>query len=60
MMNIQCAWCGKDMGHKEGHEQDVSHSICVRCARIVRYENGIETIGDKIYRWIIAIKKYIK
>ena len=33
-MEIQCAWCGADMGEKECSGPDnglVSHSICKRC-----------------------------
>ena len=32
-MKIICAWCGKDMGSKEGNGiEGTSHSICDRCA----------------------------
>ena len=32
-MKIVCAWCGKDMGEKEGKGiEGISHSICDQCA----------------------------
>lgn len=31
-MKIVCAWCGKDMGEKDGAGvEGVSHSICEEC-----------------------------
>ena len=31
-MKIVCAWCGKDMGEKDGKSvEGVSHSICKEC-----------------------------
>ena len=34
VMQIVCAWCGKDMGTKDGKgETGVSHSICEVCAK---------------------------
>lgn len=33
IMRIICAWCGKDMGEKEGKGvEGTSHSICDECA----------------------------
>ena len=32
-MKIVCAWCGKDMGEKEGEGiEGISHSVCEECA----------------------------
>ena len=32
-MKVICAWCGKDLGSKEGNGiEGTSHSICDRCA----------------------------
>ena len=31
-MKIVCAWCGKDMGEKNGKGMEgISHSICEKC-----------------------------
>ena len=31
-LKIQCAWCGKDMGEKDGEGiEGTSHSICQDC-----------------------------
>lgn len=31
-LKIQCAWCGKDMGEKDGEGvEGTSHSICQHC-----------------------------
>lgn len=35
-MLIVCAWCGKEMGEKEG--EGVSHSICEECLKKVEEE----------------------
>ena len=33
VMNIKCAWCGKDMGTKDGQGvTGVTHSICEDCS----------------------------
>ena len=33
-IKIICAWCGKDLGTKEGEtESPVSHSICEECVQ---------------------------
>lgn len=35
-VKIICAWCGKDLGEKEGDsELPVSHGICNECVQIV-------------------------
>lgn len=31
-MTIQCAWCRKNMGSKEGHLDSVTHGICPECS----------------------------
>ncbi len=32
ILKIACAWCGKDMGEKEGEGiEGTSHSICPNC-----------------------------
>jgi len=32
LLKIVCAWCGKDMGEKEGQGiEGISHSICKDC-----------------------------
>jgi len=41
-MKIVCAWCGKDMGEKNGNYEDgVSHGMCEECFTKVKAENGI-------------------
>lgn len=31
-MKIECAWCGKNMGEKDGEGiEGVSHSVCEEC-----------------------------
>lgn len=32
---IKCAWCGKDMGHREinGTQDAISHTICDECSK---------------------------
>jgi len=31
-MRVVCAWCGKDLGEKEGAgKEEVSHGICQEC-----------------------------
>lgn len=47
-MKIVCAWCGKDMGEKDGDGVDgVSHGLCQRClAKLlakVRNRDGTES-----------------
>lgn len=35
ILTVLCAWCGKDMGQKDGKGQSgTSHGICVKCAGI--------------------------
>ena len=50
-MKIVCAWCGKDMGEKEGEGiEGISHSVCEECAdklvlemkRLLEIERGAE------------------
>ena len=45
-MKIVCAWCGKDMGEKDGKGvAGVSHSICEEC-----YEKSfVITKGDSCF-----------
>lgn len=31
MIQIRCAWCGKDMGTKDGELDTISHGICGKC-----------------------------
>lgn len=32
VMKVVCAWCGKDMGEKEGQgEEGITHSMCDEC-----------------------------
>ena len=32
LITVKCAWCGKDMGTKEGHGvTGISHGICDKC-----------------------------
>ena len=39
-MKIVCAWCGEEMGEKDGEGIDgVSHSICESCLSKVESEN---------------------
>ena len=41
-MKIVCAWCGKDMGEKNGnHEDGVSHGMCEECFTKIKAENVI-------------------
>lgn len=36
---IRCAWCGRDMGEKDGQGQEgVSHGICKSCAKELEKE----------------------
>ena len=37
VLKVECAWCGKDMGEKDGQGQEgTSHSICDECAAKMR------------------------
>ena len=43
-MRVVCAWCGRDMGAKDGHGvAGVSHGLCKQCRR--RLEPGM---GDEL------------
>ena len=34
VLKIVCAWCGKDMGSKDGEGQEgITHSICPDCKK---------------------------
>ena len=49
-MKIVCAWCGKDMGEKDGKGiEGISHSICPKCLvkLLVKVESKSSTRGDK-------------
>jgi len=45
-LKVVCAWCGKEIGHKEGGTEPggVSHGICKECSE--KYSKGSE--GNKI------------
>ena len=48
-MKIVCAWCGKEIGEKNGEGVDgVSHSICERCTDklVAEAENGTSAEGE--------------
>ena len=50
-MRIVCAWCGKDMGEKDGRGvEGVSHSICQECFAMLMAgedsKNGTEDEQD--------------
>jgi len=41
-MTRVCYWCAKDMGEKEGHnEEGVFHSLCDECAHRLRLEERL-------------------
>ncbi len=43
-IKIICAWCGKDMGEKEGEGiEGVSHGMCNECAAEVQAKSGVST-----------------
>ena len=47
-MKIVCAWCGKDMGEKDGEGiEGISHSICEECLSKLeaKVENKISRKG---------------
>ncbi len=45
-MKIECAWCGKDQGEKEGPEEHVTHGICEVCAdKLLKQDQ--EEFGEK-------------
>lgn len=40
VLEIKCAWCGKDMGSKDGQcVTGVSHSMCEDCESMERLKN---------------------
>jgi len=41
VIRVVCAWCGKDLGEKEGESGEggnVSHGICPKCFKKVKKE----------------------
>ncbi len=47
-MKIVCAWCGNDMGEKDGKGvEGVSHSICRECLAKVIAKKDSKTGGDE-------------
>ena len=49
-IKIVCAWCGKDMGEKEGEGvEGVSHGVCNPCLDKLqaKTENGISANGEQ-------------
>lgn len=45
-MNIECAWCGKPLGIKDGKGvEGTSHSICPKCA----VEFGLDAKQKRMY-----------
>ena len=56
---IKCAWCGKDMGTKEGGNSEfalelkkkglpiISHSVCPKCKKDVEIKYGLNEKGGK-------------
>jgi len=46
-MRIVCAWCGKDMGEKDGEgEKGVTHYLCEECLTKLKAKTKNET-GDE-------------
>ena len=40
-MKIICAWCGKDLGEKDGKgEEGVTHGLCQECFDKMKVEGG--------------------
>jgi len=40
-LKMVCAWCGKDMGEKEGEGiEGISHSICEECLTQLEENSG--------------------
>jgi len=34
VFKIVCAWCGKEIGEKDGHGQEgITHGICAKCLK---------------------------
>ena len=49
-MKIVCAWCGKDMGEKDGEGiEGISHGICEECLTQLeeKAENKISPRGEQ-------------
>jgi len=43
VLKITCAWCGKDMGEKDGEGvEGISHSICDECFKEITGEDPPE------------------
>ncbi len=43
IIKIECAWCGKGMGEKDGEGQTgISHGLCPECARKMEAGENIE------------------
>ncbi len=45
MMQVVCAWCGKDMGEKDGQGQEgATHGICEECSKkeMVKFVEGLK------------------
>ena len=46
-MKIVCAWCGKEMGEKDGEgEEGVTHSLCEECLAKMEAEREEETTTE--------------
>jgi NMD protein affecting ribosome stability and mRNA decay len=37
MITVICAWCGREIGHKEGGE-GISHGLCRECYEVLEQE----------------------
>ena len=47
-MKIVCAWCGKDMGEKDGEGiEGTSHSICQNCLDKLLSQGEAESISSQ-------------
>ena len=46
-LKVICAWCGKDMGEKDGQGiEGVSHSICLDCLEKFLSQEKSEIIAE--------------
>ena len=46
-LKIVCAWCGKDMGEKNGQGvEGTSHSICIHCLTRVLAQGEAESVPN--------------
>lgn len=46
-MKIVCAWCGKEMGERNGNDKDeVSHGMCEECFNKIKAENETHEDND--------------